>query len=40
VPALHFCPVAAIQYGPKTAKRGRDRHPALKLSDMKEQRGE
>jgi ferredoxin len=37
---LHFCPVEAIQYGPKTAKRGRYRHPALNIADMKAQRGE
>jgi Fe-S-cluster-containing hydrogenase component 2 len=37
---LHFCPVEAIQYGPKTVKRGRYRHPAFKLADMKAQRGE
>jgi formate hydrogenlyase subunit 6/NADH:ubiquinone oxidoreductase subunit I len=37
---LHFCPVEAIQYGPKTAKRGRYRHPAIQIADMKAQRGE
>jgi MinD superfamily P-loop ATPase len=37
---IHFCPVEAIQYGPKTKKRGRYCHPALKLADMKAQRGE
>lgn len=37
---IHFCPVEAIQYGTKTAKRGRYRHPALELADMKTQRGE
>ena len=37
---IHFCPVVAIQYGPKTEKRGRYRHPALTLAAMKAQRGE
>jgi Pyruvate/2-oxoacid:ferredoxin oxidoreductase delta subunit len=37
---LHFCPVEAIQWGQKTKTRGRYRHPALRLSDMKAQRGE
>ncbi|MFA4824671.1 MAG: EFR1 family ferrodoxin [Methanoregula sp.] len=37
---LHFCPVAAIQWGPKTAKRGRFKNPSVTLADMKKQRGE
>lgn len=37
---IHLCPAEAIQYGTKTAKRGRYRHPALTLADMKAQRGE
>ncbi|MHB8164233.1 MAG: EFR1 family ferrodoxin [Methanoregula sp.] len=37
---LHFCPVAAIQWGPKTAKRGRYKNPAITIADMKKQRGE
>lgn len=37
---MHFCLVAVIQWGPKTAKRGRYTHPAIYLGDMKKQRGE
>jgi MinD superfamily P-loop ATPase len=37
---MHFCPVAAIQRGTKTKKRGRYRHPDVKISDMKAQQGE
>jgi ferredoxin len=37
---IHFCPVAAIQYGPKTKKRGRYRNPSVTIADMKKQRGE
>ena len=37
---MHFCPVAAIQWGPKTAKRGRYKNPSVTIADMKKQRGE
>jgi ferredoxin len=37
---IHFCPVAAIQYGPKTKKRGRYKNPSVTIADMKKQRGE
>jgi formate hydrogenlyase subunit 6/NADH:ubiquinone oxidoreductase subunit I len=37
---LHFCPVAAIQMGPKTATRGRYKNPSVTIADMKKQRGE
>jgi ferredoxin len=37
---IHFCPVAAIQYGPKTKKRGRYKNPSVSVADMKKQRGE
>jgi ferredoxin len=37
---IHFCPAEAIQYGPKTKKRGRYRNPSVTLMDMKKQRGE
>ncbi len=37
---IHLCPVEAIQYGQKTRRRGRYRHPDLKVADMKAQRGE
>jgi len=37
---IHFCPVEAIQFGQKTRRRGRYRHPDLKVADMKAQRGE
>jgi ferredoxin len=37
---IHFCPVAAIQYGPKTKKRGRYKNPSVTVADMKKQRGE
>jgi len=37
---MHFCPVAAIQLGPKTAKRGRYKNPSVTIGDMKKQRGE
>jgi len=37
---MHFCPVAAIQLGPKTAKRGRYKNPSVTIADMKKQRGE
>ncbi|MFA6226474.1 MAG: EFR1 family ferrodoxin [Methanoregula sp.] len=37
---LHFCPVAAIQWGPKTKKRGRYKNPSVTSTDMKKQRGE
>jgi len=37
---LHFCPVEAIQWGKRTEGRGRYKHPDLKVSDMKAQRGE
>jgi len=37
---LHFCPVAAIQHGPKTKKRGRYKNPSVTIADMKKQRGE
>jgi ferredoxin len=36
---LHFCPVEAIQWGEKTGKRGRYRHPDLSVQDMERQRG-
>jgi ferredoxin len=36
---LHFCPVEAIQWGNKTEKRGRYRHPDLSVQDMERQRG-
>ena len=37
---MHFCPVAAIQLGPKTAQRPRYKNPAVTIADMKKQRGE
>lgn len=37
---LHFCPVEAIEWGSRTEGRGRYRHPDLRVSDMKAQRGE
>jgi len=37
---IHFCPAEAIQYGPKTKKRGRYKNPSVTLMDMKKQRGE
>jgi len=37
---IHFCPVAAIQYGPKTKTRGRYKNPSVTLADMKKQQGE
>ena len=37
---LHFCPVAALQWGPKTVKRGRYKNPSVTVGDMKKQRGE
>jgi ferredoxin len=37
---IHLCPVEAIQFGQKTKTRGRYRHPDLKITDMKAQRGE
>jgi len=36
---LHFCPVAAIQWGEKTGKRGRYHHPEVTVEDMKRQLG-
>ena len=36
---LHFCPVAAIQWGPKTKQRGRYKNPSVTIADMKKQRG-
>ncbi|PKG31934.1 EFR1 family ferrodoxin [Methanoregula sp.] len=37
---LNLCPAQAIQWTEKTKNRGRYRHPALKIADMKAQRGE
>jgi len=37
---IHFCPAEAIQYGPKTKKRGRYKNPSVTIMDMKKQRGE
>jgi len=37
---IHFCPAEAIQYGPKTKKRGRYTNPSVTIMDMKKQRGE
>lgn len=36
---IHLCPVQAIQAGKKTVKRGRYRHPDVKVADMKARRG-
>lgn len=38
---LHFCPVQAIQWGSRTKRRGRYRHPGVSVADMKrQQKGE